>query len=446
MIGPVSEPNPPAGDEPGVRDGLPASTAEHRAAAELAFRAGTEITGIAEQTHRVFADRSFGLLGRLGRPVKLVHDTISSVAYGSVKAGFSAGSVLAGAGVEAGALVSGRSPAIPSDTAAGSMLIAAALGWSGDRLHREQNPLVRPMALRHQGREVEVSTEGLAQAYGSDATRIVVFLHGLMETEHLFWLGTGPANEDGVRKPNIGERAHEELGITPVYVRYNSGRHVSENGRELAQLLESLVEQWPGQLDEISIFGHSMGGLIARSANHHAQGEGLGYVNHLRAVICSGSPHHGSPLEMFANWGEAALNFLPESGAFGGLVASRSSGIKDMRYGNVVDEDWRDHDPAELWADHRVEIPIPDSIPHYFISASLTADPQAPVSRVIGDSLVVLRSAWAEGLHESGERYAVGRSINIGRTTHFHLTSHPAVIGAVLDWLRPAELPARVPG
>ena len=54
-------------------------------------------------------------------------------------------------------------------------------------------------------------------------------------------------------------------GVTPVYLRYNPGRHISENGRDLAHRLQALVDAWPVPVEAISILAHSMGGLVSRS-------------------------------------------------------------------------------------------------------------------------------------------------------------------------------------
>ena len=50
-----------------------------------------------------------------------------------------------------------------------------------------------------------------------------------METEFAWGFGGGET---------YGARLARDLGVTPVYVRYNTGRHISENGRSLAELLE----------------------------------------------------------------------------------------------------------------------------------------------------------------------------------------------------------------
>jgi hypothetical protein len=45
-----------------------------------------------------------------------------------------------------------------------------------------------------------------------------------------------------------------------VYVRYNTGRHISHNDQDLARLLGDLVTVWPLDIEHIVLIGHSMKG------------------------------------------------------------------------------------------------------------------------------------------------------------------------------------------
>src|SRR5918992_833720 len=109
------------------------------------------------------------------------------------------------------------------------------------------------------GRQVVTDSAGLASAYPDATPRLAVFVHGLCETEAAWHIGS---------RPGYGYRLREEHGYTPVDVRYNTGLHVSDNGRRLAQVLDHLVAAWPVEVEEIALVGHSMGGLVARSACH----------------------------------------------------------------------------------------------------------------------------------------------------------------------------------
>src|SRR5215213_7570954 len=79
-------------------------------------------------------------------------------------------------------------------------------------------------------RRVDVAVDGLLAAFPDATSRLAVFVHGLGETGAAWgWRG----------KRTYGERLQDELSFTPLFVRYNTGRHVSENGRELARLLDA---------------------------------------------------------------------------------------------------------------------------------------------------------------------------------------------------------------
>ena len=121
----------------------------------------------------------------------------------------------------------------------------------------------------------------------------------------------------------------------PVYLHYNSGRHVSENGREFAALLEQLVAGWPVPVDELVIVGHSMGGLVARSACHHAEAQGQAWLASLTKLVCLGTPHHGAPLERGGRWVDVLLGLSPYVAPFARLGKARSAGITDLRFGNL---------------------------------------------------------------------------------------------------------------
>src|SRR5690606_14178182 len=100
---------------------------------------------------------------------------------------------------------------------------------------------------------------------------------------------------------NYGALLEAELGFSVLYVRYNSGLRIATNGRKLAQLLADVVSAYPVPLEEIVLIGHSMGGLVSRSAAHYASELELSWVQRLSHLICLGSPHHGAPLEKAGN-------------------------------------------------------------------------------------------------------------------------------------------------
>ena len=122
------------------------------------------------------------------------------------------------------------------------------------------------MTLRLRGLRVCLRGQALPSDAWPDKSavtgKVLVLIHGLCLND-LHWQ---TATSDG--NTAQGEALAATLGYTPVYLRYNSGLHVSENGNELSMQLEQLAAHWPVAIEEISILAHSMGGLLARSAEH----------------------------------------------------------------------------------------------------------------------------------------------------------------------------------
>jgi hypothetical protein len=396
-------------------------TDELRALSRLAFdEVGSAPGGIGE-VHRAVADRVFRHIGPPARPVEAIHQAAATASYAAVRAGFG----LAGHAVDLALRAGGAERAPLSSTPRGAAAIAAVQGLRGDLLEREGNPLHAPMALRADGRSVPPEADALRAAFPGARGRIVVFLHGLMETEHAWALGGGPT---------YGERLAADLGVTPVYVRFNSGRHISENGRSLADLLDALCAAWPVAVQEIALVGHSMGGLVARSAGHQAAADGLAWAGKVRHVVSLGTPHLGAPLAQGTGALAAILGALPETRPFAGFLRKASAGIRDLRAGSLVDEDWRDRDPDGLRAAAVAEVPLLEGATHCFVSASVTRTPKHPVGRLVGDLLVLEGSAAGRSRKRRiGFRDQDG--LHVGGATHFALLNHPAVYAQLRRWL-----------
>jgi pimeloyl-ACP methyl ester carboxylesterase len=252
-----------------------------------------------------------------------------------------------------------------------------------------------------------------------------------MESEFAWGRGAGAEGE------TYGSRLARDLGCTPLYVRYNSGRHISENGRSLAELLESVVRAWPVEAGEIALIGHSMGGLVARSACHIAGGERLDWVRRVRHVVSLGSPHAGAPLEQAVHVTSAALHSLPETRPLAGFLRRRSAGIRDLRRGSLVDEDWRDCDPDALRAAACREVPLLEGATHCFVAATVTRSPQHPIGRLIGDWLVLVPSASGRS-RTRRIPFDVDKGMHVGGTGHLALLNHPEVYERLREWLAPA--------
>jgi pimeloyl-ACP methyl ester carboxylesterase len=334
-----------------------------------------------------------------------VHDFVSAGVYN----GLGTGVRVAGRGAEA--FVGRRQAQRLSESPRGALVLGILNGLVGDTLEREGNHLTQPMSIRIDGEPVPPD-----HRFADATPRVAVFLHGLMETEFSWRRG----------HTTYGERLAAECGWTPVYMRYNTGRRISENGRSLADLLSLTLDAWPVPVREVALIGHSMGGLVARSAAHQGSEAGVEWVSHVSHVVSLGTPHRGAPLEEIVHLGSAALDLLPETRPVSRFLRRRSGGIRDLRRGSLVDEDWKDRDPDALRAAACQEIPLLEGAKHCFVSASVTRSPRNPVGRLIGDMLVLSSSAvpWRE--HQA---------FHVGGVGHFALLNHPEVYDRLRDWL-----------
>lgn len=313
----------------------------------------------------------------------------------------------------------------PKDTPRRNAALAALNGVMGDRLAADENPLAIPMTLRYQGEVLDPENlSALSEATG----KVVLLVHGL-------------CMDDGVWHPRDGighVEALVALGYTPVYLRYNSGLHTSQNGRALAAQLERLVELWPVPVEELSIVAHSMGGLLTRSALYYARRDGLRWPEYVQRVVFLGTPHHGAPLERAGNWVDTLLGSTPYTAPFAALGQLRSAGITDLRYGYVLDEDWQGRDRFHRAPDRRSGLPLPEGVACYTVAATRSPDSATAASRLRSDGLVPLSSAL--GRHDDDPRRTLAfpeaaQCIAYG-TDHLALLSSPVVTRQIVEWLR----------
>ena len=398
-------------------------------AADYADRA---LTSTIQGVHEAVARRVFGAVGTGSTAARVTHDAISDGVYGALRlGGRGLGQAIAGASELIGG---GEERRTVSSSRFGRATQAAINGLIGDRLEEEENVLSIPMALRLPDRDIEPSREVLEATFTEPAGRMAVFIHGLCETEAAWWLGTraDPAAEGDDPPKTYGARLREDLGFSPLYLRYNTGLHISDNGRRLSWLIEELCREWPREVSEVALVGHSMGALVARSACHEAADAGRGWVERTRHVIGLGAPNSGSWLEKFVNVGGWALRNVPESRPFADFLELRSPGIKDLRFGYLQDQDWRDHDLDERLRNRASAVaPVP-GIAYHFVSGGLTAAEGHPVATVFGDMLVRRASATSP-LTPDGE--PLGDARHVQGAGHFHLLNHPRVYEHVREWL-----------
>jgi pimeloyl-ACP methyl ester carboxylesterase len=233
-----------------------------------------------------------------------------------------------------------------------------------------------------------------------------------------------------------GRELAQDLGYTPVCLRYNSGLHISTNGRQLAGLLEALIRHWPVPIEDFVIIGHSMGGLVARSAVHYARRGRRTWPKKLRRMVFLGTPHHGAPLERGGAWVDLLFGVSPYTAAFTHLGRVRSAGITDLRHGSLLDEDRDGVDRFGPRPDRRQAVPLPDGVACYAIAGLKGSSTTGAGASVIGDGLVPLASAL--GRHGDANRsLAIAEDHQwIGeKIGHLELLSSHRVYTRIRGWL-----------
>jgi hypothetical protein len=305
-------------------------------------------------------------------------------------------------------------------------VVAALNGVLGDHLAATHNPLAIPMTLREGGRALVLERAALAARLPRTGHRLLVLVHGLCMND-LQWLRAGHDH---------GAALARDLGFTPLYLHYNTGQHVSTNGLALALQLEALVSQWPGAIKRLVLLGHSMGGLVLRSALHQGAQAGQRWPKQVGEFVCLGSPHHGAPLERAGHWVDVVLGATPYAAPFARLGQLRSAGITDLRHGNLVDADWLGRDRFARGPDRRGPLPLPPGLRCFAVAGSLGPEAGGLKNRLLGDGLVPLDSALGRHadptrcLSFPPERQWVAQGVN-----HLDLLSSAAVYTQLRRWL-----------
>lgn len=392
----------------------PFSLADLHALGRLGFDSVAGITTLVEEMHRNIARFS----PPLGAAPQGRAPGISGLVYSAVR-GITRG--VGGAWNLAQVGLPGSKPRLDPRREA---WIAALNGIWGEHLAATGNPLAIGMAFRDHGQPIDLDADAMRARYGTGRRKLLLLIHGLCMSD-LNWKRHGHDH---------GRMLAETLGYTPLYLSYNTGRRISDNGRELAALLDRLVAAWPGPIDEIALLCHSMGGLVARSACHCAEAAGLSWRARLKRIAFLGTPHHGAPLERAGSLLDMAIELSPYLAPFARLGKSRSAGIKDLRHGNLVDADWsaaRDGSPH----DHRHQLPLPAGVHCHAVAASRQHAPAGEVKRLRSDGLVPVASAL--GRHEKRGRHLGFAAADVRiefDCNHFELLSNAAVGRQLREW------------
>ncbi len=327
----------------------------------------------------------------------------------------------------------GASPRTPLSPAMATTL-GVLNGLVGDYLRDRNNGLALEMELIRAGRSLACERAALRAACPGATPRLALFIHGLTESERVWHFEGDPAT-------SYGALLERDLGFTSLELRYNSGLHISENGERLDRLLESLVASWPSPssppVSELVLVGHSMGGLLARSACHAAELNGHRWLASLRRVVYVATPHLGAPMEKLGRVVQWLLRNTPNAHAR--LVADvadlRSAGVKDLGHACLVAADWEESDPHPLRRKPRQPVPAPAHAAHHAVGGTITTRERHLLARLLGDGLVRLPSAMGRGtVPHLAPPFAPEDVRVFPGVGHRQLAHHPEVYAQLRAW------------
>ncbi|MDX1957317.1 MAG: hypothetical protein SFU98_02025 [Leptospiraceae bacterium] len=310
--------------------------------------------------------------------------------------------------------------------------ISAINGIVGDYLQNENSKLAIPFGLYHNSELISLDKKNLKEIYPNFRSKVCILVHGLCDDESTWNYKKGS-------RETYGTLLEQELGYTHLYLRYNSGLHISENGKKFSELLETLLKQSPVTIKEIVIIAHSMGGLVTRSAGSFGIQNHNSWIKKLKKVFFLGSPHEGAPLEKFGNVVTNILEIIPNpfTKLTGKIINFRSSGIKDLRFGYISESDWKEKDQDAFLKNNKNPVQLIEGVSYYVITGTLTENPKNIFSIILGDAMVRKPSALGKSkdaklkidFHEKNHKEFPGIS-------HLKLTHHPKVYEQILIWIK----------
>lgn len=317
-------------------------------------------------------------------------------------------------------------------------------GTLGDHLARTGNALATETTFAHEGEPLPSTREAFARAYPRATPLVAVFVHGVMSTESVWTFADGHSS--------YGSLLARDSGVTPLLVRYNSGRAIADSGAGLAALLDALPSIYPATapLERILLVGHSMGGLVIRAACHTAKTreDPSLWLPLVERVIYVGTPHLGAPLERLGRVVSKVLRTVddPYTRLVADIADLRSEGIQDLGDADVRHEDRARRRGGLSLRDARHPVPLLPELEHFLLAGSLSSAPL--VTALFGDALVPVASATHVARREEEEEVETASARDAAEALprshvkllpgigHLALAHHPAVYAQLLEWTK----------
>jgi pimeloyl-ACP methyl ester carboxylesterase len=385
---------------------------EIRALGGLTGDALAETVRVVEDVHRAVSVRVDAALPAAAKPIHAIVRASTTATYATVRAAHRW--IPRGAAAVTAARTPADSPSMLQSPAAAKAVASVNGIWGAavtDRL-----AATTTVGLFRHGEALPIDAD---PEITDPRPNLVVFIHGLAETEADWNRQPRGASDRRIPYPELLET---ETDVTSLVVRYSTGAAIGVNGAELAETLERVTSAWPVPVLNITLIGHSMGGLVARSAAHQAQEADQLWVTRLRLIVTLGTPHLGAPLAKAVDHTERALNALPESAPIGRLLAPRSAGVRDLSHGRILVDAPATPDPPHV-----------PGVTHCSLGSTLTQDPNHPVAMLIGDGLVRLPSASGRGRTRKLNFHV---DTHLGRMHHLATLNDPSVYELIRGWVR----------
>ena len=350
--------------------------------------------------HHAISGSWFSVAGRAGDAVGLPTRLVTSAVYGTVGLGFDA--VGWGIDVRRGA-----------DGSRDHKLGAIVEGFWGDDEALGAVRSTPSLTMTNSHGNVLSGTQEMMEVLPNARPDVVVFVHGLAESSDI-WLGSPD-------EPGLVDQVAEEGRATPVLVGYVSGLPIEENGRLLAEALGSLHSRWPVPVRSLVLVGHSMGGLVLRSAGLAAARTSQPWLDDVTDVVTIAAPHRGAPLERAVRIAERALDRTSHTRPLAAFLGTRSQGVRDLGHGDVGLDRHPALDPVavphDVWGRARA----------HFLAGVVTSDADHAVGRIAGDLIV------QPGSGTSAPEIAPTTVMVVPRSHHFGLLANDPLRRYVLD-------------